>query len=116
MANGQCPSNTNVGGGNAVVNVVIGTSVIQNVPATITAYNANKALRFRVVSQATPRPAVHDGSDHGQAQRTYADDATCRELHPAGPNSKVILTEFHVTIEKKSKGRQAARSGRRSTW
>jgi hypothetical protein len=105
ISNNECPANTVIGRGSARVNVYLGgnTSVIKDVPATVTAYNRKGAVAFRVVSQATGTlPSVTVPIIASLSKRGVL-NVTVPTLHPAGPTSKVILTYFQVNINKKSK-------------
>jgi hypothetical protein len=105
MGNGECPSNTVVGTGTAKANVVFGPQgpVVQDVPATVTAYNRNNALALRVQSQGTSQIPPTTIPIIASLTKKGVLTANIPKLQPAGPGSKVILTELKLNVRKKSK-------------
>lgn len=105
VQNNKCPANTIVGTGSILANVYLGGSdpAIQDVPGTVTAYNRRNGLAFRVVSQATTSLPSVTIPILATLTRTGVLTTNVPILHPAGPQSKVILTKFAVNIRKKSR-------------
>ena len=105
VANGACPANTVIGGGSGVANVVFGAQgpVAEDVRSAVTIYNRRGAIAFRFVSEATDAlPSVTIVVIGTVSQRGVLRVAV-PVLRPIGPESKIVLTELHTTIRKRSR-------------
>jgi len=105
ISNNECPANTVVGKGSVKANVVYGPQgpIEQDIPGTATAYNRRGALALRVVTDATPTAPSQTVPIITPLSKKGVLTVNVPQLHPGGAQSKVILTEVRLTINKKSK-------------
>ena len=88
-----------------MANVVFGAQgpVAEDVQSAVTIYNRRGAIAFRFVSQATDElPSVTIVVVGTVSQRGVLRVAV-PVLRPIGPESKIVLTELHTTIRKRSR-------------
>ena len=105
VRNGACPSRSVIGGGSGVANVVFGPEgpVVEDVKATVTIYNRRGAIAFRFVSEATGSLPSVTIVVFARVSKRGVLTADVPVLHPIGAESKVVLTELHVAIRKRSR-------------
>jgi hypothetical protein len=111
IANGACPPRTIVGRGSAVANVVFGSQgpVTENVQSSVSIHNRRGGIAFRFVSRPTDQLPSVTIVVLGRVSRSGVLTVEVPVMRPLGPESKIVLTELHTTIARRSR----LRGGRR---